>query len=80
VVTNIPPFRVITANGAVGALWRPGDASGLARALVDAAFRDLEAARAAVEARFTRELSWTAVGRRAMAIYAEVGARREGSL
>lgn len=80
VVTNIPPFRLITGNGAVGTLWRAGDVSALARALVDAAFRDLDEARAVVQRHFTRTLSWAAVGQRAMAIYAEVRTRREGSL
>jgi glycosyltransferase involved in cell wall biosynthesis len=80
VVTNIPPFRLITANGAVGALWQPADVTGLGRALVDMAFRDLGAAGAAVRGHFTRNLSWAAVGARAMAIYAEVRARRQGSL
>jgi hypothetical protein len=44
------------------------------------AFRDLGAAGAAVRGHFTRNLSWAAVGGRAMAIYAEVRARRQGSL
>ena len=80
VVTNIPPFRSITGNGVVGALWQPGDATALARALIDTAFRDLDAARSAVRGHFTGTLSWAAVGQRAMAIYGEVRARREGSL
>jgi glycosyltransferase involved in cell wall biosynthesis len=80
VVTNIPPFRVITGDGAVGALWRPGDVGALTRALVDTSFRNLDTARSAVRERFTRTLSWAAVGQRVMAIYAEVRARRAGSL
>jgi glycosyltransferase involved in cell wall biosynthesis len=79
VVTNIPPFRIITGNGTIGALWTPGDSAALARALVDTAFRDLDAARLAVRQHFSRALSWTAVGQRAMAIYAEVRARHGGS-
>jgi glycosyltransferase involved in cell wall biosynthesis len=80
VVTAIPPFRLMTGDGAVGALWRPGDVGALTRALVDTAFRNLDTARSAVREHFTRTLSWAAVGQRAMAIYAEVRARREGSL
>ena len=80
VVTNIPPFRLITGDGVVGALWRPGDVSALTQALVDTAFRDLEAARGTVRQHFMRTLSWAAVGQRAMEIYNEVRARREGSL
>lgn len=79
VVTSIPAFRVITGNGACGALWTPGDAAGLARALVDTARRDLTALRAAVASRFGRELSWPAVGRRAMDIYADLRDRRRRS-
>ena len=79
VVTDIPTFSVLTGGGAVGALWTPGDAAGCARALVDAGSRDLDAARARVADHFARELSWDAVGRRALEIYEQVlGARRSG--
>jgi glycosyltransferase involved in cell wall biosynthesis len=76
VVTNIPSFRTITGNGAVGALWLPGDASSCSEALIAAAQSDLEAARARVIEEFGRRLSWRAVGRQAMAAYADVLARR----
>jgi glycosyltransferase involved in cell wall biosynthesis len=76
VVTNIPTFRIITGNESPGALWTPGDAAGFARALVDVARRDLRSARVAVALRFARDLSWQAVGRRAMEIYGEVAAKR----
>jgi glycosyltransferase involved in cell wall biosynthesis len=80
VVTNIPTFRLLTGDGAVGALWSPGDADGCARALASVARRDLSAERARLADHFTRELSWDAVGRRAMEIYREVlGARDEPS-
>jgi glycosyltransferase involved in cell wall biosynthesis len=80
VVTSIPAFRAITGNGARGALWPPGDAAGLAHALLEIASRDLDALRADVALHFVRELSWAAVGRRALDIYAEVCARRRSSL
>ena len=77
VVTSIPTFRLLTGDGAVGALWTPGDADGCARALVDVGRRDLTAERTRLADHFARELSWDAVGRRAMEIYEQVlGARR----
>jgi glycosyltransferase involved in cell wall biosynthesis len=79
VVTDIPTFRLLTAGGSVGALWRAGDAADCARALVDVGRRDLDAERGRLADHFTRELSWDAVGRRAMEIYGQVlGARRSG--
>jgi glycosyltransferase involved in cell wall biosynthesis len=77
VVTNIPTFRLLTGDGSVGALWAPGDADGCARALAEVGRRDLTAERARLADHFARELSWDAVGRRAMEIYEQVlGARR----
>ena len=72
VVTDIPTFRLMTGAGAVGALWTPGDAAGCARALVEVARRDLDAERARLADHFSRELSWDAVGRRALEIYEAV--------
>jgi glycosyltransferase involved in cell wall biosynthesis len=76
VVTDIPTFRLLTGNGAVGALWKPGDAADGARAMLDVARRDLDAERAKLAAHFARELSWDAVGRRAVEIYEEVRSAR----
>jgi glycosyltransferase involved in cell wall biosynthesis len=69
VVTDIPSFRLMTGAGAVGALWTPGDAASCARALAEVARRDLDAERARLADHFTRELSWDAMGRRALDIY-----------
>jgi len=79
VVTRIPAFRAIVGDGARGALWPPGDAIGLANALLQTANRDLAGLRAGLAVHFANELSWTAVGRRALDIYAEVRARRRSS-
>ena len=79
VVTGIPAFRAITGDGARGALWTPGDAVGLAHALLEMAKRDLAGLRPGLVAHFADELSWAAVGRRALDIYAEVRARRRSS-
>jgi glycosyltransferase involved in cell wall biosynthesis len=72
VVTRIPSFALLTGDGSIGALWEPGNAAHCARALVDAGRRDRIAERARIVDHFTRELSWDAVGRRAMEIYEEV--------
>ncbi|MBI3490481.1 MAG: glycosyltransferase family 4 protein [Acidobacteria bacterium] len=71
-VTDIPTFRLLTADGELGALWRPGDAVDCGRALIQLGAHDLAQRRAHVEHHFARELSWTAVGRRALDIYADV--------
>src|SRR5262249_53867444 len=72
VVTDIPTFRVLTAGGSMGALWTPGDAGSCGDALVAAASIDRNAQRGRVSDHFNRELSWSAVGRRAMEIYRDV--------
>ena len=71
-VTDIPAFRKLTADGEAGVLWRVGDARACADAMVSAARLDRESWRARVRARFEAELSWNAVGRRAMDIYRDV--------
>lgn len=76
VLTDIPAFRVVTADGAVGALWPPGDAGALAEALIEMACRRSAARRREMRARFEAELSWTVIGRRAMAAYRDVLRRR----
>jgi glycosyltransferase involved in cell wall biosynthesis len=69
VVTGIPSFRVITADGAIGALWTVGAAADFADALVAAASRDRSAARRNVAEHFDRALSWPAVARQAADAY-----------
>jgi glycosyltransferase involved in cell wall biosynthesis len=76
VVTNIAPFRAITADGSIGALWLQGDATDFARALVDLAHRDLVEERRRVLDRFESHLSWPVIGRHAVAVYEEVRSRR----
>jgi glycosyltransferase involved in cell wall biosynthesis len=78
VVTSIPSFRAITADGSVGALWASGDGAGCAEALARAAQVGLDAERSAATAHFEEQLSWTAIGRRAVDIYKEVGTARAG--
>lgn len=76
IVTDIPPFRVLTASGRLGALWPPGDARACAEALIMLGSRNLEPLRASIADHFQRELSWPAVGRRAMAAYHDLVTRR----
>lgn len=78
VVTDIPSFRAITAGGTLGRLWPPGDTDALAQALIELSQCDLEPIRATMADFFERELSWSAIGSRAVAIYREVLARRSG--
>ena len=79
VVTNIPPFRAITADGSLGALWNVGDAAGFARALVEAGQRDLAARRARIQEHFDHSLSWAVVGRQALDAYRDSLARRRAA-
>ncbi len=90
VVTDIPSFRALTLDAArngdgagttpYGALWPPGDADALAAALVEVGRRDLAPLREQLMAYAARELSWAAIGRRALAVYRELLARRNGVL
>jgi glycosyltransferase involved in cell wall biosynthesis len=75
-VTGIPSFRVMTDDGRLGRLWPPDSAVACARALVECARFDLVTERRRVRAHFDQELSWPAVGRRAVEIYTEVLTRR----
>ena len=81
VVTSIPTFRAITANGAIGALWKPADPDACAQALVGTARQDLTLARTQVIEHFERSLSWRAVGGQALAAYRDIlgVAARDGS-
>jgi len=74
VVSDIPTCRLLA--GDAGALWPPGDAGAFARALAEISSRDLFEERAKLASHFDRELTWSAIGRRALEIYREVVARR----
>lgn len=77
VVTDIPSFRALTGAGAVGALWRCGDAAALCGALCSVARRTDVESRAAVRDHFQRELSFDALGQKLAAMYQDV-VRRAG--
>ena len=70
VVTEIPSFRALTGDGAVGRLWPSGDAAALAEALVEASSQRTPPAR--VRGHFDATLSFEAVGRRWADAYAQV--------
>lgn len=75
VLTDIPSFRAMTAEGRVGALWTPGDPASLADAFTRASAEPRAGARERVRARFDETLSWEVIGRQALALYREVCAR-----
>jgi glycosyltransferase involved in cell wall biosynthesis len=80
-VTDIPSFRALTTSAGDigmpgGALWPPGDADALAGALVELGQRDLAPLRERLMAYAERELSWGAIGRRALEVYRDALARR----
>jgi len=72
VVTDIPTFRLLTADGSLGELWTAGDAADCGRALTYVGQGDLTPRREQVASHFARALNWPAVGRRALDIYADV--------
>ncbi|PYR50261.1 MAG: hypothetical protein DMF89_10125, partial [Acidobacteria bacterium] len=72
VVTDIPSFRRMTAGGAIGALWTPGDAEDCARALAEAASRVTPAERRRVQDRFQSHLNWASIGRAAAGAYEDL--------
>jgi len=78
IVTDIPSFRVLTHNGALGALWPPGDAHAFAAALTACAQQTSAPQIAAVREFFEASLSVPAVGRQALAIYQSLHLRRSG--
>jgi glycosyltransferase involved in cell wall biosynthesis len=77
VLTDIPPFRGLTADGRFGVLWEPGNPVALTEALTRAwASASDDGLRARVRARFDAEFSWPAIGARARDVYADVVAAR----
>ena len=72
VVTDIPSFRLLTAQGTVGRLWPRGDARALGTALMHMAAQPRADLRAAARARFERDLSSEALGRGLRATYLDL--------
>ena len=76
IVTDIPPFRAITGDGAIGRHWTRGNARSFADAVIAVSGPSLDADRRLVLEHFATHLSWDAVAQRACAIYESVAARR----
>jgi glycosyltransferase involved in cell wall biosynthesis len=75
VVTDIPSFRSLTADGSVGSLWPRGDAQKLCESLLAAAGRPQAESRAAARSHFEKELSFAAVGRKLAHAYEDLLSR-----
>ena len=69
VVTDIASFRFMTSDGSIGALWTPGDAAALRRAILAATARPLAAQRQAARDLFEKHLSLPIIGRQAARAY-----------
>lgn len=69
IVSDIPAFRAITVDGAVGALCKPGDANAFAGALLALAGTNSEILRAKAIDHFNSELSFPIVGKKLLAAY-----------
>jgi glycosyltransferase involved in cell wall biosynthesis len=69
VASDIPPHRLLTADGAAGELFPPGDVEACAEAIVRASARSACDVRTAVRKRFEEIASWPAIARQAEAAY-----------
>lgn len=76
IVTAIPSFAAMTADGRLGGLWRPGDPADFARVARAVLDRPHEALSRAAAEHYRANLSRDAIGRRALAVYRAVVARR----
>jgi len=72
IVTDIPSFRALTAQGRVGLLWSAGDPAALAARLIQGAGLLRAQHRVEVRAHFARELSERAVGQKLADTYAQL--------
>jgi glycosyltransferase involved in cell wall biosynthesis len=78
VVTDIPSFRSLTGEGAVGRLWPCGDAGALSEALLSIASQPRAPLRTQVRAHFDRSLSFDALGRTLAETYQRVRNHKPG--
>lgn len=72
VVTDIPAFRTITGNGAVGALWPVGDVEALGNRLREVLKRPLQLQSKATRDFFEANWRFEAIGRRALDAYKKI--------
>jgi glycosyltransferase involved in cell wall biosynthesis len=71
-VTDIPSFRVLTAGGAGGRLWKRGSAASLAEALLKLNAEPPSLRRSAARACFEAHSSFDALGRKLVAAYTDL--------
>lgn len=64
IVTNIPSFRAITANGVCGFLYEPGNENALLSAMTQALLTDTEKIRNKILKHYKMELSFEAIARK----------------
>jgi glycosyltransferase involved in cell wall biosynthesis len=76
VVTDIPPFRMMTDNGRIGACWTPGDPSAFATAFAGVSRQPLQALSDRAVDFFEKRLSFPAIARRAIDAYSDLAAKR----
>lgn len=74
IVTDIPSFRRLTANGTIGSLWRPGEVSSLVSAIQNALEKKTQ--RSTVREYFLNHWSFDALARQAIRIYDDAYRRR----
>lgn len=72
VVTDIPAFRTITCDGAVGALWPVGDVKGFVAALQQVLMQPLLPQSERARTIFTTHWNFPAIGQRASEIYDQI--------
>lgn len=72
VLTDIPPFRMMTDNGGLGALYQAGDADALLSALRQSLALNPEDQKRKVLQRFNDELSFQAIARKIMSVINEL--------
>lgn len=72
VVSDIPAFRALTGDGAIGALAPVGDAAAFARGLIEVARQPADSRRERVIRHFERDLSFDAVGAQLVAAYRDL--------
>lgn len=77
VVTDIPPFRRLTDDGRVGALWPVGDGRGFVAALNTVLARPLPPQSRAARDLFEERWSFAAVGREALSAYRSIWETRQ---
>jgi glycosyltransferase involved in cell wall biosynthesis len=76
VVTDIPSFKVMTSEGTIGACWPPGDSAGFLTALLRVLDKPWQALSDQAVRFFEEQLSYRAIGCKALKAYDELAAKR----